>query len=64
MPDFVLDGTGAKVDIGQGFTLRAPGMTANGKTSDGPRKLGTRSPAAQEMPALDAKRSPSPNDTK
>ena len=54
MPDFVLDGTGAKVDIGQGFTLRAPGMTANGKTSDGPRKLGTRSPAAQEMPALDA----------
>lgn len=54
MPDFVLDGTGAKVDIGQGFSLRAPGMTATGKTSDGPRKLGTRSPAAQELPALDA----------
>ena len=54
MPDFVLDGTGAKVDIGQGFSLRAPGMTATGKTSDGPRTLGTRSPAAQELPALDA----------
>lgn len=54
MPDFVLDGTGAKVDIGQGYALRAPGMTATGRTSEGPRKLGTRSPAAQEMPALDA----------
>lgn len=54
MPDFVLDGTGARVDIGQGYSLRAPGMTANGTTSEGPRKPGTRSPAAQEMPALDA----------
>lgn len=53
MSDFVLDGTSAKVDIGQGFAIRAPGMTANGRTSDGPRKAGTRSPAAQEMPALD-----------
>ena len=54
MPDFTLDGTSAKVDIGQGYTLRAPGVTANGKTSDGPRTRGTRSAAAQEMPALDA----------
>ncbi|HYW52032.1 MAG TPA: hypothetical protein VE861_15565 [Gemmatimonadaceae bacterium] len=54
MPDFVLDGSGATVDIGQGFALRAPGVTAQGRTSEGPRKLGTRSPAAQEMPALDA----------
>jgi len=27
MPDFVLDGTSATVDIGQGYSLRAPGMT-------------------------------------
>ena len=53
MPDFTLDGTGTKVDIGQGYTLRAPGVTANGTTSDGPRKRGTRSPSAQELPALD-----------
>ncbi|MES3032579.1 MAG: hypothetical protein V4813_01130 [Gemmatimonadota bacterium] len=53
MAEFVLDGTGATVDIGQGFALRAPGVTATGRTSEGPRKLGTRSPAAQEMPALD-----------
>ncbi len=53
MADFVLDGTGATVDIGQGFALRAPGVTATGRTSEGPRTLGTRSPAAQEMPALD-----------
>ena len=31
MPDFVLDGTSAKVDIGQGYALRAPGMTASGR---------------------------------
>ena len=54
MADFVLDGTAARVDLGQGFTLRAPGVTATGRTSEGPRRLGTRSPAAQEMPALDA----------
>jgi len=53
MADFTLDGTGATVELGQGFTLRAPGVTANGRTSEGPRPLGTRSPAAQEMPALD-----------
>jgi hypothetical protein len=54
MADFVLDGTGARVDLGQGFTIRAPGVTATGRTSEGPRTLGTRSPAAREMPALDA----------
>ena len=54
MAEFVLDGTSATVNLGQGFALRAPGMTATGRTSEGPRKLGTRSPAAQEMPALDA----------
>jgi pimeloyl-ACP methyl ester carboxylesterase len=54
MQDFILDGTGATVDLGQGFAMRAPGMTATGRTSDGPRALGTRSPAAQELPALDA----------
>lgn len=54
MADFVLDGTSATVDIGQGFALRAPGVTATGRTSEGPRKLGTRSTAAQELPALDA----------
>ncbi len=54
MPDFVLDGSGATVDLGQGYALRAPGMTATGRTSEGPRRPGTRSPEAQEMPALDA----------
>lgn len=54
MSDFVLDGTSAKVDIGQGFALRAPGVTATGRTSEGPRRAGTRSAAAQETPALDA----------
>ena len=54
MADFVLDGTGATVDIGQGFALRAPGLTAQGRTSEGPRKLGTRSPSGQELPALDS----------
>jgi len=54
MADFVLDGTSARVDLGQGFALRAPGVTATGRTSEGPRKLGTRSPAAQETSALDA----------
>jgi pimeloyl-ACP methyl ester carboxylesterase len=54
MPDFILDGTGATVDIGQGYAMRAPGMTASGTTSDGPRKRGTRSPSAQELPALDS----------
>jgi pimeloyl-ACP methyl ester carboxylesterase len=54
MSDFVLDGSGASVNIGQGYALRAPGMTANGKSSEGPRKAGTRSAAAKELPALDA----------
>lgn len=53
MADFILDGTGATVELGQGFTLRAPGVTANGRTSEGPRTLGKHSPAAQEMRALD-----------
>jgi len=54
MADFILDGTSATVNLGQGFALRAPGVTATGRTSEGPRTLGTRSPAAQESPALDA----------
>jgi hypothetical protein len=54
MTDFILDGTGAKVDLGKGYAMRAPGMTANGTTSDAPRLRGTRSPVAQELPALDA----------
>jgi pimeloyl-ACP methyl ester carboxylesterase len=53
MTDFVLDGTSAKVDLGKGFTLKAPGMTASGKTTDGRPTRGARS-TAQELPALDA----------
>lgn len=53
MPAFSLDGSNRQVDIGQGFTIRAPGITADGHASDRRRARGTRSKAAQERPALD-----------